>query len=36
MNLKIEEKVKCETTICLNMIVRDEAHIIEKTLTNIC
>ena len=36
MNLKIEEKPKCETTICLNMIVRDEAHIIEKTLTNIC
>ncbi len=24
------------STICLNMIVRDEAHIIEKTLNNIC
>lgn len=23
-------------TICLNMIVRDEAHVIEKTLKNIC
>ena len=23
-------------TICLNMIVKDESHIIKKTLTNLC
>ena len=23
-------------TICLNMIVKDESHAIEKTLTNLC
>jgi tetratricopeptide (TPR) repeat protein len=37
MELCIEEITeKKAPTICLNMIVRDEAHIIEKTLTNIC
>ena len=27
---------KSEKTICLNMIVKDESHIIKKTLNNIC
>ena len=25
-----------ETTICLNMIVKNESHIITKTLNNLC
>ena len=39
MNLIITEKSTESTTdptICLNMIVKNEAHIIEKTLNNIC
>ena len=27
---------ECVNTICLNMIVKDEAHVIEKTLENLC
>jgi len=34
MELIIEEIIP--PTICLNMIVRNESHIIEKTLKNIC
>ena len=29
-------KREINTTICLNMIVKNESHIIEKTLQNIC
>ena len=39
MNLIITEKSEktiLTPTICLNMIVKNEAHIIEKTLNNIC
>ena len=25
-----------QPTLCLNMIVKDESHIIEKTLKNLC
>ena len=35
MDLIITEKSK-SPTICLNMIVKNESHIIEKTLKNIC
>ncbi len=35
MELIITEK-STDPTICLNMIVKNEAHIIEKTLNNIC
>ena len=35
MELIIREKSEIPT-ICLNMIVKNEAHIIEKTLENIC
>ena len=35
MELIIKEKASTPT-ICLNMIVKNESHIIEKTLNNIC
>ena len=35
MELMIKEK-ESTPTICLNMIVKNESHIIEKTLNNIC
>lgn len=35
MNLKIEEKVKCETTICLNMICKNESKIITRLFDSV-
>ena len=35
MNLKIEEKPKCETTICLNMICKNESKIITRLFDSI-
>ena len=35
ISLKINEKKKNNATICLNMIVKDEEHIIEKTLIHL-
>ena len=31
----MNSKSKNEYSICLNMIVRDESHVIEKTLKNV-
>lgn len=32
----MKQKNNCNSSICLNMIVKDESHVIEKTLNNLC
>ena len=36
MELVVTEKEKDRQTICLNMIVKDESHIIKNTLEMLC